>query len=301
MADGKRMADNYEIINTIHIGDKEIVLGVDMKNPDGHYYMVADYERNELFEQYSNALVNNNFIEIAEIFSDRLREQIEKIKTEEMDMPKSIITADMCDSITDKDLEGEIIVIEPNVLRPEYRTEAHQIMRCTGGNGASVDARGSAVFCDYLYKDKHTRFERYDVLGILKKEHYPEWLIKRFEFEKAIKDKDVFEYGGYHFLPVGVLKKRKPAEYLTRQIAIDKKLGIWCSEYVEFYGKNKTDYTYKDFYKACHNIPCDIFKCLENDKVYIPGENELFEYIGEYKDYVEKQRTNLKKDKDMER
>lgn len=184
MADA-RMADNYRIINSFHIGDKEIVLGIDMKDSDGNYYMVADYEKNELFEQYSNACVGNDFIEIAEIYSNRLKEQIDKLKTAEKDCPKTMITSDMCDSITDRDLEGEIIVIDHTLLRPEYRTETHQIVRCTGGNGARVDARGSAVFCDYLYKDKHTRFERYDVLGILKKEHYPEWLTKRLKFEKA--------------------------------------------------------------------------------------------------------------------
>lgn len=301
MADGKRTADNYEIINAIHIGDKEIVLGIDMKNPDGHYYMVAYYEKNELFEQYSNALVSNDFIKIAEIFSDRLKEQIEKVKTAEMDMPKSIITDDMCDSITDKDLEGEIIVIEPNALRPEYRTETHQIVRCTGGNGARVNARGSAVFCDYLYKDKHTRFERYDVLGILKKECYPEWLTKRLEFEKAVKGNTVFEYGGYHFLPVGIVNAVNSFQYISNHTISDKSLGLWSNGYANHYGKNKVDYRPKDFYRVCKNIPCDIFKCLENGKVYIPAENELFEYIGKYKAYEEKAHTKPKRRGDMER
>lgn len=303
MADGKRMADNYKIINAIHIGDKEIVLGVDMKNPDENYYMVADYENNELFERYSHSLVSNDFIEIAEIFSDRLKEQIEKVKTAEKDKLKNIITADMCDSITDRDLEGEIIVIEPNALRPEYRTETHQIVRCTGGNGARVDARGSAVFCEYLYKDKNTRFERYDVLGILKKEHYPEWLVKRLEFEKAIKGNTVFEYGGYHFLPVGLVNASFAFEYISKHIATDKSLGLWCNAYSKHYGKNKVDYTHNGFYKACNNIPCDIFKCIENGKVYLPSDHELFEYTGKYKAYEEKARTTPKhhKRKEVER
>lgn len=80
-----RMADNYRIINSIHIGDKEIVLGVDMKNSDGNYYMVADYEKNELFERYSNACVGDDFIEIAEIYSNRLKGQVDKLKAETKD------------------------------------------------------------------------------------------------------------------------------------------------------------------------------------------------------------------------
>ncbi len=301
MADGKRMADDYKVINSIHIGDKEIVLGIDMKNADGQYYMVADYEKNELFEQYNNVIVGDDFIEIAEIYSDRLKEQIEKIKSAEKDLPRTMITAEMCDSITDKDFEGEIIVIDPTVLRPEYRTEAHQIVRCTGGNGARANAHGSAVFCEYFHRDRNTRFERYDVLGILKKEHYPEWLTKRLEFEIAIKDKAVFEYGGYHFLPVGVVNASNQLKYISNHTVSDKSLGKWSNGYADIYGKNKIDYKHKEFYKACKDIPCDVFKCLENGKVYLPAENELFEYTGKYKPYTEKSRTNPKKHKDMER
>ena len=44
-----RKVENYEIINSMHIGDKEIVIGIDMNNAEGLYYMVADCERNELF------------------------------------------------------------------------------------------------------------------------------------------------------------------------------------------------------------------------------------------------------------
>lgn len=193
MANKKRMAGNYEIINAIHIGDKEIVLGVDMNNADGHYYYVADCERNEIFALFNNAVIGDNFIEIAEVYSDRLKEQIEKVKAENKDYPDSIITADMCESIADKDLEGEIIVIKADVLRPEYRAEAHQIVRCTGGFGSHPNARGNAVFCDYLTNGKSTRFERYDVLGILKKEHYPKWLKKRLSLEKGAKHKTDIE------------------------------------------------------------------------------------------------------------
>lgn len=301
MSSENRKAGNYNIVNSIHIGDKKIVLGVDMKNSEKQYYMVADYERNDLFERYNNVIVGDNFLEIAEIYSDRLKEQVEKTKENEKDMPKGIITGDMCDSITDEDLEGKIIVIDFNMLRPEYRTEAHQIVRCTGGNGASPTARGLAVFCDYLYDNNNTRFERYDVLGILKKEYYPEWLTKRLEFEEAIKDDKVFEYGGYHFLPVGVVKGTNQLGYISRHITSDKDLGIWTNQYAERYGKNKIDYKHKEFYKACNNVHCDIFKCLENGKVYIPAENELFEYTGEYTEYKEKAHTKPKKNKEVGR
>ena len=187
MNDKKRYIAGYEVINSIHIGDKEIVLGMNLNDQDAHYYMLTDCERNELFERYTNSIVSGSFIDLAEMFSDRLKEQIEKVKIAEKDMPKGFITADMCDTSSDKNYEGEIIVIKADVLRPECQTQAHQIMRCTGGNGARYEARGHAVFCDNCFTGKSTRFERYDVLGILKPEHYPEWLNKRLEVEKVKK------------------------------------------------------------------------------------------------------------------
>ena len=296
-----RKAGDYEIINSIYIGDKELVLGVDMNNADGLFYLVADCKRNEILERYDNALIGDDFLEIAEVYSNRLKEQIDKAKTEQKDMPKGIITADMCDTISDRNLKDEIIVIKADVLRPEYRSQMHQIVRCVGGNGANHTARGSAVFCDYFYNEKHTRFERYDVLGILKKEHYPEWLTKRLEFEKAVKGNTVFEYGGYHFLPVGVVHATLSFEYISKHIATDKSLGLWGNAYVEHYGKNKVDYKHKEFYKACNKIPCDIFKCLENGKEYLPADHELFEYIGKYEVYKENTHTKQKHNKDKER
>ena len=116
MADGKRMAGDYEIINAVHMGDKEIVLGVNMNASDGYFYLVSDYERNELFEKYDNGMVSNAYIEVAQIFTDRLKEQIEKVKAATKNIPRGIITANMCENISDKNLENEIIVIKADVL-----------------------------------------------------------------------------------------------------------------------------------------------------------------------------------------
>lgn len=189
MADEKRMAGDYEIISAIHMGDKEIVLGVNMNAADGYFYLVSDYENNGLFAKYSNGIASTDYMEVAQIFSDRLKEQIEKVKVATKDIPKGIITADMCEDIADKNLENEIIVIKAKVLYPEYQTQANQIVRCTGGNGTRPNAIGTAVFCEQFSNNENTRFERYDVLGILKKEYYPEWLKEKLSLQPPIREK----------------------------------------------------------------------------------------------------------------
>ena len=158
-----------------------------MKAKDNMYYMVADYENNGIFEKYNNALVSDSYTEILSIFTERINNGLAQIQEIEKTFSDKMITADMCDSISGKNLNGEIIVINADELYPEYRTQAYQIVRCTGGNGALANARGSAVFCEYFYTDRHARYERYDVLGTLNPEHYPEWLNKRLEVEKVKK------------------------------------------------------------------------------------------------------------------
>ena len=43
---------------------------------------------------------------------------------------------------------------------------------------------------------------------------------------------------------------------------------------------------------------CDVFKCYENGKLYVPGENELFEYTGKYRslDSVDQQKKKSRKE-----
>jgi hypothetical protein len=48
----KRMAGDYEIRHAIHIGDKEIVFGENMKDPKGLFYFVGNYAHNDFYGSY---------------------------------------------------------------------------------------------------------------------------------------------------------------------------------------------------------------------------------------------------------
>lgn len=188
MEEEKRMAGDYTIIQAIHIGDKEIVICENMQAKDGHCYMVADYTCNELFERYENCMISNSYIEVAELFTQRLTQQVEQVKAkqDEMKIPFEVITADMCyPNDYGESIEGKVVAIKANVLRPEYRHAASQIVCIMGGNGSHANARGNAVFCNYLYFGEHTRFERYEVQGVLKPQHYPEWVTEKLKLLEA--------------------------------------------------------------------------------------------------------------------
>ena len=276
MAEDGRKIGEYKVTNALHMGDREYALCENMDDPHGLYYMTCVVRANDFFEFYDEVLSGDNYLQIAKLFADRIQTAIaEQIKEAEKH-PAGLITEDMCDSIRDKDLDGEIIVIKADILHPEYRSQVHQIVLCNGGNGAKVSARGSAVYCEYLSDCRRTRFERIDVLGILKKECYPEWVAERaaviHEFQK---NPAVFEYGNKHFLGVGQLPPPKERD-LSRTLCYDPDIGF------ETHNGDKVQYKRTDFLTAAGKSKCDIFRCYENGKLYIPAENELFHYTGEY-------------------
>ena len=177
MSEEKRIAGDYEIIQSVHIGDREIVVGENQADTDGLPYLVAYYESNAIIGRYYDAVGSNDFPEIMEIYGQRIMEQAQKTRAE-LSKPKmqgidnSPITAEGCTPISyDDDLNGKVIVIKPEVLRPEYRRATSQLKLCTGGFGAYPHSRGSAI-----YTGRQSRFERSDILGVLEPEHQPKWV-----------------------------------------------------------------------------------------------------------------------------
>lgn len=44
--------------------------------------------------------------------------------------------------------------------------------------------------------------------------------------------------------------------------------------------ESKYPYSYDSFYAASPDMECDLFRCVENGKLYLPCENDLQEYMG---------------------
>ena len=179
--DEKRMAGGYEITHAIHIGNTEIVMGENPKAPEDERYMVADYKEKGILAQYVNCCASDDFVELAEVFAERLTEQIRQIKKQR---DKTLCGKKPIDRnegallpLAD-DIKGKVIVINADCLRPEYRSPINQLYLANSGNGTSMNARGTAVYCTNLYDKSDTRMERYDILGIMEPENLPEWAKK---------------------------------------------------------------------------------------------------------------------------
>ena len=195
----KRMAGDYVIIHAQHIGDREIVLGENPAGAGGERYMCAFCKANTLLASYTEVMVSDDYTELVKLFGERVAEQAEKTRIELngpklQGIPNDPITAEGCEVIGHgHDLRGKIVVIKPEVLRPEYRRATCQLQLCTGGFGASPNSRGSACFCTELYSGKNSRYERRDILGAIAPEALPKWAKHYLDIrqaEKKAKDRE---------------------------------------------------------------------------------------------------------------
>ena len=85
---------------------------------------------------------------------------------------------------------------------------------------------------------------------------------------------DTFEYLGYHFTPVEILKGKDANFFaISNHLKTDRKLGF------SKYDWKKKNYSHEGFYAAYGKADYHLFRCEENGKIYIPAGNELFEYM----------------------
>lgn len=184
----KRMAGEYEVIQSIEIGPREIIVCENKeKSPR---YVCSFVEYFGVLELYPDEKVSDDYIEIMKDFVGRISHEIEEL---EKNKPKetSIITAEQCEPLSDFDsLVGKVVVVRADTLKREYQSDRNQLYLASGGNGARAGAIGNAVFAYNLDDKKQVRLERYDLLGVVKENELPEWAKSSFaELQKSIKER----------------------------------------------------------------------------------------------------------------
>ena len=150
----KRMAGCWEILHALHIGDKEVVVGENLTAPNEARYMCAYCTANDIMRGYHECMASDDYLEIMELYSERIEGQIEAVKAEiaERQLPDITITSEQChENDLSKSIAGKIVAIRADVLRREYRSADHQLVLVNDGFGATANASGSAVFETNLY------------------------------------------------------------------------------------------------------------------------------------------------------
>ena len=105
----KRMAGDYEIIHALHIGDREIVLGENPSAPEDERYVCAFCQQHEIFANYTEVMVSDDYPELVKLFGERVAEQAEKTHItlngpKIQGIPNSAITAEDCEQVSYQEL-----------------------------------------------------------------------------------------------------------------------------------------------------------------------------------------------------
>lgn len=148
MSKEKRMLGNYEITQSIYIGDKEVVFGVDTKDPHPFMVCYCDYNNPLSAAWPTEGVASDDYLEAMQIFVDRVQSQIDRTKEELLKFPfdKTVLTEEHC--IPDdgmRNIVGKVVVINSEPKRYEYQHPAYQLILADGGHGAT-GGRGQAVF-----------------------------------------------------------------------------------------------------------------------------------------------------------
>ena len=88
--------------------------------------------------------------------------------------------ARQCDSIYDFDtVAGQVLVLNPEVLKDEYKSSENQLFRADHGFGCVPTASGRSIFGEYLIDGEQARYYRQDFIGVLKAEYMPAWAVEK--------------------------------------------------------------------------------------------------------------------------
>ena len=286
----KRNIEGYEEKHSLQLAGQVVIFAENKKEEKP--YMVCRCKSDNPFGlvEYTHVIKTGDYVEAMAQYADYIKDFVDSLKSERSgfaDPAQTLTTADCIPGSMGKSLNDKIIIIKPEALAPEYRRSEHQIQACLGGFGASPGSRGNAVFCKELYTGKESRFEKSDVAGVIIPENLPAWATEKVKLLAAIKEPGVFEYGGFNFKPHrqfregevtrlqrGDSRGKTDNAFAMRNMSSDRGLGLSTYDWK----KDGTDYSHKGFYAASGNSDVDIFMCLENGKLYVPHENELFQY-----------------------
>ena len=168
----------YEEIQSLKLGGVTVFMGWNRNDPK-QTYLICDKHSIDLGDYYTDAVVSADYLEIAQIYIERLNRQLEKAKEfrKERALPVQMLGRKHCRERGEKEsLEGQLIILKPESLTPEYRTADCQLAFATGGFGCEPNARGRAVYVKELYSGKEYRMNVGDVLGIADYAALPDWV-----------------------------------------------------------------------------------------------------------------------------
>jgi len=190
----KREINGYEVKHAFKLGGTEIILA---ENPaTAEPYMVCTCSSNNSLgiSIISSMAVSADYLDAVHDFVARLDAGVKQLESQRPLMPATVLTAADCvPGGMRGDLNGQVAVIKPERLAPEYRDATSQLVLVTGGFGASPQARGQAVYCTELLSKQEYRYDRGDIAGVISPDKMPGWAAKELAAIRGPRERESFE------------------------------------------------------------------------------------------------------------
>lgn len=187
MSEEKRIIQGYEVKNAIHIGSKEIILAQDLSVDEPYMVCNCQWDNPLGVDIYDKAIADSDYLEAMSEFLGRVSSEVQHIREQRAERGVTsdpLAAADCIPGSKHADYENQLVIIKPECMVASARTADEQLLLAIYGNGCDPDARGQAVFCKNLFTGKTTRWERFDVAGIIQPERIPEWALLKLKQEK---------------------------------------------------------------------------------------------------------------------
>lgn len=172
----KEYAGTYLIQQSFRVGRKHFVLGVDEEAAEK--YLLAERHNHPLGIEYTDAIASNDYLEIAEEFSIRVHEEINCLREERAARKSDGIPFGQeacCADNNNLSYENQILILDPKVLTPEFRTKEEQLVLAISGFGCIPGRRSHKIYCRSLCDGEKMQIRGNDVLGIIDKRFIPKW------------------------------------------------------------------------------------------------------------------------------
>jgi hypothetical protein len=273
--DGKTNdCDSPRIISSITLNGYVTGIGEDTENPKPYY--VETHKNGECVfsmrtDKYGDAL---------KAYGGQILDRVEEMRLALEGKDRVKLTANEClPGSKSADFTKQLIIVDANYLLPEYRDSASQLVECTHGSGARLNAIGS-VFGKELRSGASVAYGRHQILGVADETMLPQWAKIQLETRR---DPSVFEFGGWHFRPERQFRKGEVDKHLAGDSRPEKMDAQYAMRNMKFGNElalreANGNWSHDSFYAASKSSAADIFKCLENGKLYVPSSGALCEY-----------------------
>lgn len=87
---------------------------------------------------------------------------------------------------SETDYTNKVLILDPSVLKDEYKTPNDQLFLAKGGFGCHPNSRGRKVFGQFLKDGEDTHFYREDFIGVIDEKYLPQWAAEKLNADKKL-------------------------------------------------------------------------------------------------------------------